>query len=318
MRKSSLQKTSKTLCTLVLSSVVIFGTTLGEKVAAQTANDVKVIDFHLHPPDAPLPILPPDDFITLMDQNNVEMAVLTGATPYLNSWSDAHPDRFIPALQFPCINGNVTIGSTDTIQCFEGNTVWPDVDWLEEEIKAGRIKMLGEVTTEYLGLYANDPKLDPYYELAQRYDIPFLIHMGLGPPNAAHNEYFGASKSFLAAASRPIFLEEVLIKYPKLRVVAMHAGWPYSNDIINMLYHHHNLYVDTAALQLLARKEYYRHLKQIVDAGFGDKVLYASDFSFKIKDGIDAILAADFLTDEQKEDILYNNARRFLGLDKSK
>ena len=318
MRKSSLQKTSKTLCTLVLSSVVIFGTTLGGKVRAQTDSDVKVIDFHLHPPDTALPILPPHDFIAQMDQNNIELAVLTGATAYLNPWSDAHPDRFIPALQFPCINGNITIGSTDTIQCFEGNKIWPDIDWLEEEIKAGRIKMLGEVTTEYIGLYPNDSKLEPYYELAERYDIPFLIHMGLGPPNAAHNESFRAAGHFRAATSRPIFLEEVLLKHPKLRVVVMHSGWPYSNDMVNMLYHHHNLYVDTAALQLLARKEYYRHLKQIVDAGFGDRVLYAFDFGLKIKDGIDAILVADFLTDQQKEDILYNNARRFLGLDKSK
>ena len=40
-----------------------------------------------------------------------------------------------------------------------------------------------------------------------------------------------------------------------------------------------------------------------------------SDFPDHIEMGIDAIVAAEFLTPEQKNDILCNNAARFLRLD---
>jgi predicted TIM-barrel fold metal-dependent hydrolase len=43
--------------------------------------------------------------------------------------------------------------------------------------------------------------------------------------------------------------------------------------------------------------------------------MYGSDVGFdEYGEGISAILEADFLTDSQKRDILYNNAARFLRL----
>ena len=45
--------------------------------------------------------------------------------------------------------------------------------------------------------------------------------------------------------------------------------------------------------------------------------MFASDFPDQIELGIDTILAANFLTTEQKADILCNNAARFLRLEMS-
>jgi hypothetical protein len=42
--------------------------------------------------------------------------------------------------------------------------------------------------------------------------------------------------------------------------------------------------------------------------------MFGSDFRDQLSEGIDAILAADFLTAEQKGDILCNNAARYLRL----
>ena len=61
--------------------------------------------------------------------------------------------------------------------------------------------------------------------------------------------------------------------------------------------------------------EYYAFLRRIVDAGFGDRVMFGSDVGLKTFGlGIQAILDAEFLTEGQKRDILYNNAARFLRL----
>jgi predicted TIM-barrel fold metal-dependent hydrolase len=45
--------------------------------------------------------------------------------------------------------------------------------------------------------------------------------------------------------------------------------------------------------------------------------MFASDFPDQVAEGIDAILAAEFLTEAQKADILCWNAARFLRLGES-
>ena len=85
------------------------------------------------------------------------------------------------------------------------------------------------------------------------------------------------------------------------------------DDMLAVLWHHPNVYVELGHLQIaISRAEYYFYLKRLVDAGFGDRVMFGSDNEYE--EGIQAILTAEFLTEGQKRDILYNNASRFLRL----
>jgi len=100
----------------------------------------------------------------------------------------------------------------------------------------------------------------------------------------------------------------------------MHAGWPFLEPMLALLHAHPNVYVDVGALQaeyMVPRLAYYRHLRGIVESGFGKRIVFGSDFPNQVGPGIDAILAADFLNAGQKADILCNNAQRFLRLDTS-
>ncbi len=57
-----------------------------------------------------------------------------------------------------------------------------------------------------------------------------------------------------------------------------------------------------------------------MDAGLGKRIMFGSDqmqWPEVIDDAIDAIESAPFLSDEQKRDIFYNNAVRFLRLVKN-
>jgi predicted TIM-barrel fold metal-dependent hydrolase len=54
-----------------------------------------------------------------------------------------------------------------------------------------------------------------------------------------------------------------------------------------------------------------------VDAGFGKRIMFGSDamvWPQTIPVAIESIESAEFLTEEQKRDIFYNNAARFLRL----
>ncbi len=114
-----------------------------------------------------------------------------------------------------------------------------------------------------------------------------------------------------------MLLEDVLLRHKRLRLFVMHAGWPRLESIVALMYAHPQVYVDVAALSTVSaipRDAYYRHLRGLVQAGFAKRIMFGSDFPDQVKPGIDAIMAADFLSPEQKSDILCNNAARYLRL----
>ena len=109
------------------------------------------------------------------------------------------------------------------------------------------------------------------------------------------------------------------MKHPKLRLEVMHAGFPMLDDTLALLYAHPQVYVDLGVIAYTQpRPAFYRYLQALVDAGFGDRIMFGSDqmvWPETIERAIDVIEQAPFLTKAQKRDILYNNAARFLRLD---
>lgn len=272
-----------------------------------------VIDMHFHGAfvfgeESVQPIQP---WLDAFDLYNVQHAVLTAYPHHLAAWIPVSPGRLIPSLMFPCIKQFVR-------QCFaDGNKLLPDLDWLRGEVEAGRIAMLGEVVTELFGIFPNDPALEPYFSLAEEFDIPFGLHMGPGPFWAVTTQsIYSEFPDFQIRAGNPLELEEVLRRHPDLRLFIMHAGWPMVDELLALLWHNPNVYVEVGHLQIaISRAEYYAYLKRIVDAGYGDRVMFGSDVGLDdFGTVIEAILAAAFLTDGQKRDILYNNAAKFLRL----
>jgi predicted TIM-barrel fold metal-dependent hydrolase len=91
------------------------------------------------------------------------------------------------------------------------------------------------------------------------------------------------------------------------------------NEMISLLSFYPELYIDVAAIEwMVPRKEFYRYLRELVEAEFGKRIMFGSDASMwpqTLAIGIEAIQSADFLSEVQKRDILYNNAARFLRLD---
>jgi len=69
---------------------------------------------------------------------------------------------------------------------------------------------------------------------------------------------------------------------------------------------------------VIPRSAFYQYLEALINAGLGKRLMFGSDqmrWPEMIGKGINVIEEADFLTNEQKRDILYNNAARFLQLD---
>lgn len=231
-----------------------------------------------------------------MKKWNYKKAVISGDdTAAIDLWKSRNPELFISGIAFHADN-------------------MPDTNWLKRAIERGKIKVIGEVYVQYDGIAPDSSVLEPYYSIAERYDIPFGIHIGPGPQGAA---YKGTPK-YRMSLSNPLVLEEVLLRHPKLRLYVMHAGWPMGDQMIALMYAHPQVYVDVAVIDWTRPKEnFYDYLRRLMDVGFGKRIMYGSDqmvWPEAISISIDNIMSAPFLSEDQKKDILYRNADRFLKL----
>jgi hypothetical protein len=310
-RRCAIKQRRVTASVLASTAIALI---LASPVSGQTPEPrPPVIDVHVHSTTT----LP--GALARLDSLNVRYLFLAGLASDLRVWAGADSTRYLPALVFPCDSGRAPITGRS---CFDAAMDLPDTAWLRGELRAGRIRGFGEMSPQYLGMSPDDPRLRPYWALAEEFDIPVGIHMGFGPPGAAYESSPVPFKSpaFRMAANDPMLLEDVLLRHKRLRLFVMHAGWPRLESMLALLYAHPHVYVDLAGLQhesVVPRAEYERYLRGLVQAGFARRIMFGSDFPGALLPGINAILAADFLTAEQKADILCNNAARFLRLDPS-
>jgi len=279
-------------------------------VSAQSGSRPPVIDMHVHSTTT----TPAD--VARLASLNVRYLFLASLQPDLAKWSAVDPGRYLPALIFPCAGGRAPVTGRP---CFESATEFPDIQWLRRELQAGRIRGFGELAPQYLGMSPDDERLEPYWALAEELDIPVGIHMGPGPPGAAYESSPAPFKSpgFRMAAGDPLLLEAVLLRHKRLRLFVMHAGWPRLDEMLALLYAHPNVYVDIAGLQspaITPRAGYARYLQALVESGFARRIMFGTDFPNQLEAGVQVILDAEFLTIDQKNDVLCRNAARFLRL----
>lgn len=190
------------------------------------------------------------------------------------------------------------------------------IDSLKTLHANGNLKAIGELNPFYGGIQADHPSQAPFFELAEELGVPVGFHiMPGGPPGGI---YHMGMHDIRVANANPKQLEEVLVKHPNLKVFVMHGGWPYLEDMKAMLYAHPQLYLDLAAIcWILPEAELHHFIGGLIDAGFGNRIMFGSDqmvWPETIRIGIEAIQSATFLSVEQKADIFYNNAATFLGV----
>lgn len=247
--------------------------------------------------------------VAVMKRHNM-IGMLGGKPDIVAKWMAAAPGRFIPGLDFRLDREGGTASAGGTPENYTPHT--PQA--MRELHRSGSLSVLGEVLNQYGGIAPDDPRMEPYWALAEELDIPVGIHLGPGGPG----EYYLGNKKYRARLQSALTMEEVLIRHPKLRVYLMHAGYPMLDDLLALLFSHPQVYVEVSMLaNVEPRAGFYRYLKAIVDAGYGERIMFGSDqmvWPGIIEPAIDAINRAPFLSPKQKRDIFYNNAARFLRL----
>jgi hypothetical protein len=247
-----------------------------------------------------------NDTFAAMKNYNVVLAAMSGPQAYLDRWRREAPDRLLLGPVLPCEGGMNP--NWFRYRCFEDGAELPDLDWLRSQYVSGEYKVMGEIYTQYAGWSYDDPRMAPYYALAEELGIPVAFHTHSAPPLTANR----CCPNFRLGLGDPLLLENVLVAYPQLKVWIMHANPLAFPAVLDLLKQYPKVYVELSPFQKSMRREkFHRLLMEFKQAGLLDRVMFGTD-GHDQGAALEAYRSADFLTESQLEGILCTNAARFL------
>src|SRR5713226_5938982 len=166
---------------------------------AQGSSKTRIVDIHVHFDEKKPNFIA--DLLKLSERLNLTACLLT---PFANRKvvADAakeHPRQIVPF-------GFVDLDAPDAVKQVE-------------ELHAIGYRGLGEL--EFVKKPYNDPSYFPVYELANRYDWIVLFHTGI-----VLRKKFDEPEDVASGRMRPIYLEEIARRFPKITVLGAHCGNP--------------------------------------------------------------------------------------------
>lgn len=107
----------------------------------------------------------------------------------------------------------------------------------------------------------------PYYARCCELDIPIMMQVG-------QNLIYSRDRR-LPSVGRPIALDRVAIDFPDLRLLGIHIGVPWTDEMIAMAWKHENVFIGVDAY---APKHWPSQLVQYLNTYGREKVLFGTDW----------------------------------------
>ncbi len=170
--------------------------------------------------------------------------------------------------------------------------------------------------------YMNDRRLWPVYEKCEEMGIVCFFHTGL-------TIRIGYTKYTL-----PYLLDDVMIDFPNLKVVAYHGGYPYWEEAAMLAWKHPNFHISYSILLpwLLRAPERFLHMVgTTMQIAGSDRFIWGSDWpasdtgqsiqavlNLKMTEELQEKYGYPEITKEDKSKFLGGNLARLIGLDPKK
>jgi len=184
---------------------------------------------------------------------------------------------------------------------------------LKKEIKAGMSGV--KLYPSGAGFDVGDAKCYSIYEYCEKNKLAVVIHFGVSIGRGADLRF-----------GNPVMLSRVVRDFPNVNFVIAHFGAGYFREVLMMRYKQENLLVDSSGTNnWMVNQAYPLTLKDVFKKSievFGSKgIIYGSDTRI-FPDGYrEHILREQMgvldelkLKEEEKEDIMYNNAKRIFSI----
>jgi len=192
---------------------------------------------------------------------------------------------------------------------------------LKVEYAINRLGLKGVKLYPHAGFYPNDPRLDRVYDKCVQLGVPVMIHTGIKALRWQWIKY-----------NDPIYVDDVATNFPDLDIIICHGGFPWCDNFLTVAYSNPNIWVDITFMDYIEKafgrpglaESMIRSLVNLVGA---DRMLWGSegpqcylslfgqhDPSYYRQSQDFLVNRFDFLTDEDKKNILGRNAMRLLKL----
>jgi hypothetical protein len=132
------------------------------------------------------------------------------------------------------------------------------------------------------GIRANDRKFYPLYKKANELKIPVLIYTSMNYRTDRPMDI-----------GRPLYLDQVAMDFPDMKIVAECGGWPWVNEMIGVALRHRNVYISTCSHRpkyLAQPGSGWEMFMQFGNTLLQDRVVFASgasDMGLPIKQVVD-------------------------------
>ncbi len=144
----------------------------------------------------------------------------------------------------------------------------------------------------------------PFYAKCVELDVPIQMQVG-------HCLRYSAERP-LKSVGRPITLDTIACDFPELKLVGIHIGWPWTEEMISVAYKHPNVYIGSDAY---APKHWAPEFVHFLNTFGQDKVLFGTDFPVIDPERARQEIEALGLRPESKRKFLRDNALRLYKLD---
>jgi predicted TIM-barrel fold metal-dependent hydrolase len=229
-----------------------------------------------------------DDLLRKMDDNNIARAVIHMVAP-------------LPSQVTQTNNWLINLRQNRFIKF---GTIHPEQSYFADEI--ARLNDNGiqgiKFQPDIQQFNPDDTQLMyPVYESIARFGMKVMFHVG-GEPLPGPND-----------RSKPNMIASIAKDFPELKIIAAHLGglnmW---EDVLSNLVGLPNVYMESS----LSYQYINPHLaEQIIRLHGHKKIFFGSDYPFgNIRSSLDAASTVDFLSSDEREDILGHNAAVFFNV----
>jgi len=193
-----------------------------------------------------------EHLLEYMEKHNVDKAVLTAVDSaywYIsNDWVaeqvKEHSDRLIGCAAVNPENGMKAIY---------------ELERAVKELGLKGVLILPYVVQKPI----NDKIMYPFFAKCCELNVPVHIQVGHTAPLLP------------SEVGRPIYLDEVALYFPELKILASHIGYPWTDEMLAMAWKHDNVYIDVGTHY---PKYYQPQFFNYLNTYGQDKVLFASCF----------------------------------------
>ncbi len=158
----------------------------------------------------------------------------------------------------------------------------------------------------WFSLAPDHAKYYPYYAKCCELDIPIMMQVG-------HSLIYSRNRR-LPSVGRPICLDRVAIDFPELRLLGIHIGVPWTQEMISMAWKHENVFIGVDAY---APKHWPPEIVHYLDTYGRHKVLFGTDWPVIDPERAVAEIDALGLRPDSRRALMRENALRVFRLPES-